>query len=190
MSKNKVLIVLGIIILLTFIGVGLRFMLQPTEEISKAKPTTTQETKERKTNKIPQETVESDHNAATMETQLKHFIPLFYNASYANSNDDQIENYVTIDFLSETKKHEDNHLEYEDKDYAIRISGLSFFVPLTTQIESENKVKVLTSFNTSIRSSGSPEVNRPILVEITMVYSDTWRVNHIEDKSSLSQGGA
>ncbi|EGY4491812.1 hypothetical protein JSY98_002865 [Listeria monocytogenes] len=190
MKNKKVLIILGILIALSIVVFGIRVLLQPTEEVMTEKRPVERETKSVEENKSPQNSTNDNQNATMLDKQLTSFIPLFYNANYAKSSKDKIEDYVTVDFLNEMKQNEDNHVEYEDKDYAVRISGLSFYIPIKTQIENETSVKVLTSFDTSIRSSGAPEVERSILVEITMVYSDTWRVSRIEDKSSLSQRGA
>ncbi|ECB9830345.1 hypothetical protein HB837_14705 [Listeria innocua] len=189
MNRNKLLFILGILIALSIVGICVFYLLPSSEEVDKEKPSVTREKQIVETTKSPQDTTENNHNVTTLEKQLTSFIPLFYNASYAKNSLDKIDDYVTTDFLNEINKNKDNHVEYEDKDYAIRISGLSFYVPMKTKIEDETSVKVLTSFATSIRSSGAPEVERSILVEITMTYSDTWRVSHIEDKSSLSQGG-
>ncbi|EKZ0315129.1 hypothetical protein AB4033_003029 [Listeria monocytogenes] len=189
MNRNKLLLILGILIALSIVGATVFYLLQSSEEASKEKASVPQEKQTVEPTKSSQDRTDSNHNATMLEKQLTTFIPLFYNASYAENSEDKIEDYVTVDFYNEMQQNKDNHAEYEDKDYSIRISGLSFYIPIKTQIENETNVKVLTSFATSIRSSGAPEVDRSILVEITMTYSDTWRVSHIEDKSSLSQGG-
>ncbi|EAD9617472.1 hypothetical protein LSA88_002821 [Listeria monocytogenes] len=189
MNRNKLLWILVILIALSIVGACVFYWFQPTEEVREEKPSVTREIDTVAPTKSPQKTTESNHNATMLEKQLTTFIPLFYNASYAENSEDKVEDYVTVDFYNEMQQNKDNHVEYEDKDYSIRISGLSFYIPIKTQIENETSVKVLTSFATSIRSSGAPEVDRSILVELTMTYSDTWRVSHIEDKSSLSQGG-
>ncbi|WP_341485440.1 hypothetical protein [Listeria seeligeri] len=190
MNRNKVFIGLGIMILVTIVASGIHFFYQSSpKEVTENASTTDEGGQAEEQQQVEQDTVEVNHNTTTLEKQLKEFVPLFYSATYAENSENEIDDYVTVAFLNEISKNEDNHEKYEDKDYSIRISGLSFYVPINTNIAEENTVKVLTSFSTSIRSSGSPEIDRPILVEITMEYSDTWRVSHVEDKSSLSQGG-
>lgn len=188
MNRKKVFILISVLVALTIIITGIRFFYHSTINNSK-EPTAVNHVSEKqnKPNKKVPITEDVNHNASALEKQIREFVPLFYNAQYADNSEKEIADYVTTDFLNSIQEEENSHGVYEDKDFHIYISGVTLYVPIDSDVSNDNTIKVLTAFNTSIRSSGSPEINRPILVELTMVYNDTWRVNSVKDKSSLSQ---
>ncbi|MCD2208587.1 hypothetical protein [Listeria booriae] len=192
MRQKKIL--LGLLILISVTGIiGFLMFAFSHEEDSTKEDTKGQETEVKKEPSAKEEPLDpvkvDNHNIATLNAQLREFVPLFYNAPYAKNSDKKIEDYMTSSFYGSTQSKKDGHEGYEDQDYAIQLSGISFYIPLMTDVSKETTVNVLTSFQTSIRSSGNPEVNRTMLVDLTVEYSDTWRVSKVTDRSEMMMGG-
>ncbi|WP_088816460.1 hypothetical protein [Listeria goaensis] len=194
MKGHKKLIVIILIGTVLCLGYGI-FHIYYDRQVS---PKTMEKKSKEKTtsSKAKNEPITSDepdnYSIDKLQNQLQTFVQLYYNPAYAKHSPKNIEDYVTprlLNTIQSNRKEKDKGETYEDPDYAIHLSELTFYVPLEKITETTDTLRVLTSFESSIRSNGSPEVNRPILVELTAIYTDCWRVDHVEDKSQLTDGG-
>lgn len=186
-SENKkrkiVIVVLIIICILTVMAMGVSKWLNTKKTTPESeKRTTIYHAKQDSSSATPKE---SKRNVAELESQLKRFVPLYYNQDLSKDQGDKLNDYITAVMRNRIHKNQEKHESYEDNSSSLTLSGLSFFIPLEEDVTNQSTVRVLTAFQSTIKSDHAPEIRRNILVELTVKFTDTWRVDQVTDKSEL-----